>query len=103
MWASRHKNIRRHFAVTQLSKNRLDKRNQAALSERLGADLRRKGCEVYLNGTRAFREAQKDAKDSLKACTEPRRKASAEQKMPRGKGSIEGKTKNSEYEKRAHP
>ena len=50
-WASRHKNIRRHFAVTQLSKNRLNKRNQAALSERLGADLRRKGCEVYLNGT----------------------------------------------------
>ena len=45
------KKYRRRFAVTPLSKNRLDKRNQAALSERLGADLRRKGCEVYLNGT----------------------------------------------------
>ena len=35
MWASRHKNIRRRFAVTQLSKNRLEKRNQVARSKLL--------------------------------------------------------------------
>ena len=39
---------------------------------------------MYLNGTRAFREAQKDAKDLLKACTEPHPKGGAEQKMSRG-------------------
>ena len=67
MWTSRHKNIRRRFAVTQLSKNRLDKQNHAALSERLGAGLRRKGCDAYLNGTRAFRETQRCPNEPLKA------------------------------------
>ena len=40
MRTSRHKNIRRRFAVTQLSKNRLDKQNQVALSERLDSVYR---------------------------------------------------------------
>ena len=40
MRTSRHKNIRRRFAVTQLSKNRLDKQNQVALSELLDSVYR---------------------------------------------------------------
>ena len=44
-----------------------DRQYQAALSERLAMILRRRGCELYLNGTRAFSETQKRANESLKA------------------------------------
>ena len=44
-----------------------DRQNQVALSERLGAGLRRKGCDAYLNGTRAFREVQRCPNEPLKA------------------------------------
>ena len=37
------------------------------MSERLGAGLRRKGCDAYLNGTRAFREVQRCPNEPLKA------------------------------------
>ena len=57
----------KHFSSQYLSMPIFDRQYQAALSERLAMILRRRGCELYLNGTRAFSETQKRANESLKA------------------------------------
>ena len=55
------------FGLCTENNKEFDRQNQVALSERLGAGLRRKGCDAYLNGTRAFREVQRCPNEPLKA------------------------------------
>ena len=45
---------------------RLDKQNHGVLGERLAMILRRRGCPLYLNGTRTFSETQKRANEPPK-------------------------------------